>query len=259
LNVLLFTTLFNTPYGESGTIRFLKLVFVVLNGFALSVSFVYIDGMGACFTSFYYITGAIGTWTLLFFGSDSKLVAHIYFIHDSLLGMVGLSVITVLSALYVPGKIQTWLLYNNALSRGVVIEDILRANSSHDDQDDDLTFIEMQKVLMKQSRMIAALTNGSDSDDRSGSSSSDMLIPDNLTHTLSDNVLFMRNNVSDNDLSDLKEASSKLQRMMNEEQTRVLDAAIAAEIPFHRMRRANSSGDMSFANVVGRPPMSHRK
>ncbi|KAI9908230.1 hypothetical protein PsorP6_003545 [Peronosclerospora sorghi] len=85
-----------------------------------------------------YLAAALGSWALVLLGKNSRLVRNLYFVHDAALGLVSLSFIVLLAALYVPGKIQTWILYNNVLSRGVVIENILRANSSNDERDDEL-------------------------------------------------------------------------------------------------------------------------
>ncbi|KAF0699966.1 Aste57867_9516 [Aphanomyces stellatus] len=237
VNLVLFFSIFNRPFGETGTTRFLKLIFVVLNIVALLVGCSYIDGMIECAVSVYFFAAAIGTWTLLFFGSDNRLVIHFFFFHDCVLGCICLSVIIVLSAIVVPGKIQTWLLYNNALSRGVVIEDILRANSKLNDNDDDLTLVHMKKIIMEQQRVIAALTNGSDSDN--GDSSKAPLSSKEL----------MRSHVSDTDLSELKDASTKLTQMLTEEEVKSTEV----QVPFHRVRRANST-DFLRPQLAPKPP-----
>ncbi|EQC33729.1 hypothetical protein SDRG_08832 [Saprolegnia diclina VS20] len=229
LNLVVFAAFLDAPFAESGGIRFLKLVVVLVNVAAVLYATTSVDGMVACAVAVYYLAAAVGSWTLLFSGSDNRLGIAIYFAHDVVLGGVCLGVITLLSAIYVPGKIQTWLLYNNALSRGVVIEDILRANSQLHDQEDDLTFVHMKKIILEQQRVIAALTNGSDSDETKGS--------------------LGRAHVSDTDLSELKDASWKLTSMVDE-----APKSTEVDVPFHRVRRANSSDTMG-AMLRGKPPM----
>ncbi|ETW06376.1 hypothetical protein H310_02652 [Aphanomyces invadans] len=226
VNLFVFMLLFRGPY-ESGSVRVLKLVFVVVDVAALVAGWSTIPGMIPCTVSFYFFSAAAATWMLLFFGSDNKLAIHLFFVHDCVLGMACLSVIVVLSAIVVPGKVQTWLLYNNALSRGVVIEDILRTNSKLHENDDDLTMVHMKKIILEQQRVIAALTNGSDSDTSDKTSTA--------TGGLKE---LSRTHVSDTDLSELKDASAKLQQMLNTQQEQK-DPHVA--VPFQRVRRANSS------------------
>ncbi|OQR91279.1 callose synthase [Achlya hypogyna] len=234
LNLVVFFAVLDAPFAESGGVRFLKLVVVLFNVAAVLYAATSVPGMLACGVAVYYFGAALGSWTLLFAGSDNRIAIAVYFVHDVVLGAACLCVITVLSAIYVPGKIQTWLLYNNALSRGVVIEDILRANSQLHDQEDDLTFVHMKKIILEQQRVIAALTNGSDSDEAKAS------------HAL-------RSHVSDTDLSELKDASWKLQTMVDE-----APKSTEVDVPFHRVRRANSSDTMG-AMLRGKPPMSFPK
>ncbi|KAH9098016.1 hypothetical protein LEN26_016820 [Aphanomyces euteiches] len=239
VNLVLFFSLFNRPFGESGTVRFLKLVFVVFNIAALTAGCSYVPGMIACSVAFYFFSAAFATWTLLFFGSENKLAIQLFFVHDCLLGLICLSVIIALSAIVVPGKIQTWLLYNNALSRGVVIEDILRTNSKLNDSEDDLTLQHMKKIIIEQQRVIAALTNGSDSENNSGGDKT--TLPGKESS---------RAHVSDTDLSELKDASTKLQQMLHEEEQKNTEV----QVPFNRVRRANST-DFHKSKLL--PPKAH--
>ncbi|KAI9913127.1 hypothetical protein PsorP6_005977 [Peronosclerospora sorghi] len=126
-------------FGETGLVRFLKLLSMLVLVTGLVLAFIYVDGMWQWLLSMGYLAAAFGSWALVLLGTKSLLVRNLYFVHDAALGLVSLSFIVLLAALYVPGKIQTWLLYNNALSRGVVIENILRANSSNDERDDELS------------------------------------------------------------------------------------------------------------------------
>jgi hypothetical protein len=239
---------FNSQYGESGLVRFLKVILVLGTGAVTFLALLLVDGMMECLFSMCYLGAAIGCWTLLVFGANSRLVQTIYYIHDALLGAVYLSVILLLSALYVPGKIQTWLLYNNALSRGVVIEDILRANSRNDDREDDLSLQQMRSIIIEQQRVIAVLTStGSESD--LGSRGSTRNGKDEIAHTLSDNAL--RNNVSETDFAALQDASAKLQHIAQHEAP--VNVNVVEKPGLSRIRRAVSS--QNFQNN-GLPPFS---
>jgi hypothetical protein len=50
----------------------------------------------------------------------------VYHIHDLLLGHMLFLVLFIFAALQFPKDVQTWLLFHNALSQGVVIDDILK-------------------------------------------------------------------------------------------------------------------------------------
>lgn len=104
----------------------------------------------------YYFCGA-----LAFLGKlcGVRAVSVAYWIHDLLLGHIIFVALFVLAALQIPSHIQTWLLYHNALSAGVVIEDILsharksreEARSAATDQTAELRkIVQQQDVLLKQ-------------------------------------------------------------------------------------------------------------
>jgi callose synthase len=71
----------------------------------------------------YYGMGAICMIGLLF---GFKFVKVFYCIHDIVCAHIIFIPLFVLAALQLPGQIQTWLLYHNALSANVVVSDILR-------------------------------------------------------------------------------------------------------------------------------------
>ena len=52
-------------------------------------------------------------------------VKHLLLVHDLLWGHIMFIPLFVLAILQIPDRIQTWLLYHNALSEGVVIDRIL--------------------------------------------------------------------------------------------------------------------------------------
>lgn len=215
-------------YGESGLLRFMKSLLVLVTVLSLIIAFFLVPGMLACVLSTYYMGAAIGCWALLVFGSNSRLVQNLYFMHDTILGLFSLSMILVFAGLYVPGKIQTWLLYNNALSRGVVIEDILRASSRNEDREDELSLHQMRSIIMEQQRVISALAgNGTDSDSSLAQAHGD------LVHTMSDNALSAMRNMSESDLAAIYDASKRLTAIVHEpEQAKRSD--IHSEPPIRR-------------------------
>jgi callose synthase len=71
----------------------------------------------------YYGIGALCLIGLLF---GVKFVKQFYLVHDIVCGHLIFLPLFVLAALQLPGLIQTWLLYQNALSTDVVVSDILR-------------------------------------------------------------------------------------------------------------------------------------
>ncbi|CEG43044.1 glycosyl family 48 [Plasmopara halstedii] len=252
----------SSRHGENGLVRFLKLILALVLSSGLIVAFIYVDGMWQTVLSMGYLAAAVGCWALLVLGSNSRFVGILYFVHDAVLGLVSLSLILILAAMYVPGKIQTWLLYNNALSRGVVIEDILRANSSNDDRDDDLSVQQMRSIIIEQQRFINALT--------ASSSETDMHTPgkeEDLMHAMSDNTLSaVLRNMSESELGALQNTSSRLQAIMSEEERKVAqrqrqqEQRLAAEInpSLSHTRRALSTSDFS-AIAPNANPLNFRK
>lgn len=226
----------DAKYGESGLIRFLKLMLVLISVASFVVASFMLDGMIECLMSTYYLGAAVGCWALLIFGSNSRFVQNLYYVHDALLGLLASAIILLLAGLYVPGKIQTWLLYNNALSRGVVIEDILRASSQNEDRDDELSLQQMRSIIMEQQRVISALAgSGSDSDDRLRAQ-----VKEELVHTMSDNALSALRNVSESDLAAIHDASRRLQAIVQRDPTPPNNYQSA---PSPSIRRSYSTSD----------------
>ncbi len=106
----------------------------------------------------YYAIGALCQLGLLF---GVKTVKAFYHIHDLLCGHVIFVFLFILAGLQLPHHIQTWLLYNNALSTDVVVSDILRyaqksQKSSSTDQEDLLEQIaELKKQVQKQEALLS--------------------------------------------------------------------------------------------------------
>jgi hypothetical protein len=67
---------------------------------------------------------------LLFFGLQWRLLLKLAKIYDWGLGLLLLAPVFLLSLLYVPTIVQTRLMFNNAFSRGVIIEDLLRGKKA---------------------------------------------------------------------------------------------------------------------------------
>lgn len=241
---LIFTS---SRYGETGLVRFTKLILVLVIGACLVVAFTYVEGMVPCLLSMAYLAAAVGNWGLVLAGSNSRLVGSIYFLYDAALGLFTMGVILFLSALYVPGKIQTWLLYNNALSRGVVIEDILRASSRSDERDDDLSVQQLRSIILEQQRVINVLASSNSEAELHGAAAHGY--GQDLAHTMSDNALNGMRNVSETELTALHDASVKLQAIMKKQEEGTPDDASAS---LQRTRRAYSTND--FSTLAGFPP-----
>eukprot|EP00537_Pseudo-nitzschia_pungens_P009567 CAMPEP_0172380904 /NCGR_PEP_ID=MMETSP1060-20121228/70676_1 /TAXON_ID=37318 /ORGANISM="Pseudo-nitzschia pungens, Strain cf. cingulata" /LENGTH=2133 /DNA_ID=CAMNT_0013108671 /DNA_START=189 /DNA_END=6590 /DNA_ORIENTATION=+ len=107
----------------------------------------------------YYGMGAVCTLGLLF---GFKFVKVFYLIHDIVCAHIIFIPLFVAAALQLPGMIQTWLLYHNALSTNVVVSDILKyARKSKDSggtggaNEDLLDQVnELKKVIQKQEKLL---------------------------------------------------------------------------------------------------------
>lgn len=204
VGTLFYGSIYQLYPTESGVTRIAKMLYVVLFLVGLSVALAFVNHMVACVLAFYYFGAAIGCWLLIICGCQRKVVQQIYFVHDYLLGTFYLFIILICAALYVPGKIQTWLLYNNALSRGVMIEDILRSNAGEDEtEDDSLTLHKMKKIILEQQKVISTLAG---TDDSTGIIRSDS----------EQSLTLIRSNVSESDLSALQTASKRITALLAE-------------------------------------------
>ncbi|KAG5186996.1 1,3-beta-glucan synthase component-domain-containing protein [Tribonema minus] len=100
----------------------------------------------------YYVISAVGSVSVLL-GFEG--IRHAYHIHDFILGNIMFLVLFIFAALQLPKNVQTWLLFHNALSQGVVIEDILkyarRTQEQSKSEDVDDTAI-LKKYLRTQSK-----------------------------------------------------------------------------------------------------------
>jgi len=105
----------------------------------------------------YYGMGAICLLGLL---SGFKFVKLVYLIHDVVCAHIIFIPLIILAALQLPGMIQTWLLYHNALSTDVVVSDILRyarkTQESGGEANEDLTeqIAELKKIVQKQEQIL---------------------------------------------------------------------------------------------------------
>lgn len=114
----------------------------------------------------YYFIGALCLVGLLY---GFKFVKFFYLIHDLVCGHLILIPLFILSALQLPGLIQTWLLYHNALSTDVVVSDILRyarktqeSGSGGEEEDLNEQIAELRRLVQKQEQVLqnAGLING---------------------------------------------------------------------------------------------------
>lgn len=111
----------------------------------------------------YYGIGGLCQLGLL---AGVKVVKYFYFVHDLVCGHIIFIPLFLLAALQIPNYIQTWLLYHNALSTGVVVSDILRyarktqeASSARGDsgvasQDMVDQIQELRKIVQKQEQLL---------------------------------------------------------------------------------------------------------
>jgi len=107
----------------------------------------------------YYFVGAVCLLGLLY---GFKFVKSFYLVHDVVCGHLIFIPLFVLGALQLPGLIQTWLLYHNALSTDVVVSDILRyarktqeSGSGAENAEDLMEQItELRKVVAKQEEVL---------------------------------------------------------------------------------------------------------
>jgi callose synthase len=115
----------------------------------------------------YYGLGALCLLGLL---SGVKFVKQFYLVHDIVCGHMIFVPLFLSAAMQLPGHIQTWLLYHNALSTDVVVSDILRyarrtqeSGSGGENNEDMMEQVtELRKVVQRQEQILASagLTNG---------------------------------------------------------------------------------------------------
>jgi len=108
----------------------------------------------------YYLAAAVNTIGTLV-GIDA--VRHLQRLHDILIGLCFFAIFLPLSALHVFDVIQTKLLFHNALSQGVVVDDILkqaRRSQENSAPDADTELRDLRRAVDDQQRQIAQLLNG---------------------------------------------------------------------------------------------------
>jgi callose synthase len=111
----------------------------------------------------YYGMGAVCMVGLLY---GFRFVKVFYCIHDIVCAHIIFIPLFVLAALQLPGQIQTWLLYHNALSSNVVVSDILRyarktkeSGGSGGEANEDLMdqVNELRKIVHRQEKMLESM------------------------------------------------------------------------------------------------------
>lgn len=109
----------------------------------------------------YYAVGAVCMVGLLF---GFKFVKYFYFVHDVVCAHIIFVPLFLLAALQLPGHIQTWLLYHNALSANVVVSDILRyarktkESGGSGETNEDLVeqVAELRKLVQRQEQILTS-------------------------------------------------------------------------------------------------------
>jgi len=115
---------------------------------------------------YYFCAAAV--FVLLLSGVQS--VAYICKLHDYLVGHFIFLVLVILSLCQV-GMLQTWLLYHNALSAGVAIEDVLkyaRKSKETAESDEQVTVTELKTQLLEQQKVIQSLLLDRDKEKSAG-------------------------------------------------------------------------------------------
>eukprot|EP00611_Tribonema_gayanum_P022138 TRINITY_DN4392_c0_g1_i1.p1 TRINITY_DN4392_c0_g1~~TRINITY_DN4392_c0_g1_i1.p1 ORF type:complete len:2193 (+),score=1022.20 TRINITY_DN4392_c0_g1_i1:563-6580(+) len=238
-------------------------------------SVVFCGGIALMIKHYEYIRIAIGLYYVLaalsgvcvLLGFTGMRVA--YHIHDFILGHVLFLALFLMAALQFPKDVQTWLLFHNALSQGVVIEDILKyarknqeATAGNEDKLDDTA--ELKKLIKHQEYMLQQLmaraaahgggTNGVPNGRENGAASRTSSLsggdgrPGVLTMPLADDdgadsdtsvapASMMRASRSTLDLS--KMASTSTRRAQAEAQAAAAEAALAQQQAFQFRGPAN--------------------
>jgi hypothetical protein len=110
--------------------------------------------------SLYYLAAAVAYFWLLLGYNDT--VIEVFKLHDMMLGHLIFTALLIMSVLQI-GYLQTWLLYHNALSSGVVIEDVLkyaRRTKETANIEEDQTIDNLRHQLEEQKQMIKHLMEG---------------------------------------------------------------------------------------------------
>ena len=109
--------------------------------------------------AFYYFMAAIAFFCLLTTGCSNSYLMQIYKTHDYLVGHCIFICLAIGSMTTVVGAAQTWLLYHNALSRGVEIDDILKyaRKSKEKSNAENETIHELKAKISQQDQKIQEL------------------------------------------------------------------------------------------------------
>ena len=151
-----------------GVERGVKIIFTV-SLFACCVVLVLEDtNFVRYFIAGYYFAAALAQIGLLFFSRE--MLKGMYRIHDLLLGHAIFFVLFILAALQFPALIQTWLLYHNALSTDVVVEDILKYSRRSQEKEGtgrgereeelDVQVKELRQMLARQEAILHQMAGG---------------------------------------------------------------------------------------------------
>jgi len=128
---------------------------VVITAFATHAPFIHMA------IALYYVAAAINIIGTLV--GVQMFVRHLQRIHDAFIGLVFFVIFIILSALHIFDVVQTWLLFHNALSQGVVVDDILKQarrsqeadSTSHRDTAEEVR--DLRRIVEQQQRTISHL------------------------------------------------------------------------------------------------------
>ena len=96
----------------------------------------------------YYLVAAVHNWVLNVAG-ENTFTREIARVHSSVVGSFLNIALLILAGLSFPAKVQTRFLFNNAMSRGIVVDDILQGSASNQTTGD-----ERKKLLLEQNEQL---------------------------------------------------------------------------------------------------------
>jgi callose synthase len=137
--------------------RFASLVLTTLVLVALVVLFAIHMRYFTYMMATYYFAGSVCFFCLV---NGIQQVKFFYKLHDYVVGHFIFLILFLLAIIQIPGILQTWLLYHNALSSGVVIEDILkyaRKSKEKAGEESEVSIAELKAQLAEQDRTIKML------------------------------------------------------------------------------------------------------
>lgn len=138
--------------------RLLKMLLGVASVAVCATAFVAHGSFFHLAISLYYVAAAVNVVGTL---AGASFVRHLQRVHDVLVGYVFFLIFIFLSALHIFDVVQTWLLFHNAVSQGVVVDNILkqarRSQEADDTPDASVEIRDLRRMVEQQQRTIADL------------------------------------------------------------------------------------------------------